>query len=374
MSFSPAGPEGFEPDPTGIVSREQHQQQQQQIRRVGEPAPVAAPAPVVPASVEATAPPVVEVPEQRYYWQPKDENGKPLGGKQVYVYRAASPLPVEVLEQVTKGHEMAIRALRKVNRDRELGPDPVADDAEKFTGITEFKTRELTADERFNLSQKIANPETTAEAVDLLMESAFGAKPSVLAKTLNDAQRFMVQQRAVDNYVEFVQLTPEYFDSPANRLSLTRWMGQRNWAPSVANFNRAFQHLVGQVGLLETAPEVHQVPPATPVVEAPAPAPVVAPVAPAVNSQPPAATNPGLGSEPPQTKRHSHVPSGLTPSVASVAGETPVGKTLTVADLERIPADELRRKLADPAFRKLADAAYENAEKASRARRLAQAQ
>lgn len=370
MSFSPVEtPEGFEPDPTGIISREQLQQQA--IRRVGDPAPVAPVVePVVAPVAEPVAPAPVEVPEQRYVWQPKDENGRAIGGKQVYVYRAPAPLPQDILEQVTKGHEMAIRALRKSTRENALGPDTTVDDAEKFTGVTEFKSRELTADERFNLSQKIANPETASEAVDLLIESAFGAKPSVIVSQLNETQKFMIQQRAVDNYVEFVSMTPDYFDSPSNRASITKYMGKRNWAPTVANFNRAFQQMVGQVGLLDSAPELHQVPPVTPV-PAPVAAPVVAPVAPAVNTQPPAATTPGLGSEPPQTKRHSHVPSGLTPSVASTAGDTPVGKKLTVADLEKIPADQLRRNLADPAFRKLADEAYEEAEKAARAKRLA---
>lgn len=344
----------IEQDPTGMVGRE---------------------TPAVPAAVVPAAPapaPVVNKPELRFTYQPTDENGRPLGGLQVIKYTDPSELPGLLVKQ----NEQILRQLRKITREKELGVATETDDAEKFTGVTEFKPRELSADERLTLSQKLLNPEAASEVRDILVESAFGAKPDVVAKTLNDTQRFMIQQRAVDNYVEFVSMTPEYYDSPANRAALTGWMSKRNWAATVSNFNRAYQHLVGQVGLLEPAPEVHQAVPQPP-------APVVAPtiVVPVETTEPkpqvPATPAPGLGQpkvEMQQAKRHSHVPSGLNPSVASVAGDTPVDvNRLTVADLDRMPSDELKRRLnSDPVFRKAADAAYAAQEARIRARNLPQ--
>jgi len=332
-----AGIQPVENDPTGMVGREQ--------------------------AVE----PVVPKPELKFEYQPTDEHGRPLGGKQVIKYTDPSELPGLLVRQ----NEQILRQLRKVTRERELGPETDSDDAEKFQNVPEFKPRDLSADERLQLSQQLLDPEKAAEARDLLVESAFGAKPDVVAKTLNETNRFMVQQRAVDNYVEFVSMTPGYYDSPANRAALTGWMSKRNWAATVSNFNRAYQHLVDQVGLLESAPEVHQAQPIVPAAVVPQTS--VEPVEiPEPKPQVPAAPAPGLGPqvEPQQVKRHSHVPSSLNSSVASVAGDIPVDvNKLTVADLDRMPSDVLKRRLnSDPAFRKAADAAYAAQEARIRAR------
>jgi hypothetical protein len=129
---------------------------------------------------------------------------------------------------------------------------------------------------------------------------------------------------------------------------------------------------LSKAGLLELTPEVHQeiVPPAP----APVVAPAVVPVEKAPNPQEPVVTNPGLGSEDQlQAKRHSHVPSGLNPSVASAAGESPAdGKSVTLADIDKLPADVYKAKMKDPAFRKLVDSLEEDAAKKRRAKQLGQ--
>jgi hypothetical protein len=347
------------------------QQILEQMQREGV-APAEAPeAPEAPAALEADPTTAVEppapvaLPEKRYEYYLKDDSGRPMGGKQVIVYRTDE----EFRDQLIKNQENAVRQLRKVTREKELGVDSSEPDgAEQFQNVVEFRPRDLSPDERFQLSQKLANPETASEARDMLIESAFGQKPSVLAAQLNQQQRFMIQQTAVDNYVNFVTSGTGYYDSPANRVTITSWMGKRNYAPTVANFNIAYQRLT-QAGLLEVAPEVHQeiVPPAAVV-------PPVVPVEQAPKPQEPVAANPGLGSEPqPQAKRHSHVPSGLNPSVASAAGESPaVGATATLADIDKLPADVYKAKMKDPAFRKLVDTLEEDAAKMRRARQLGQ--
>lgn len=349
-----AGVQPVEQDPTGLVGREQ----------------LNPPAAAAPAAVVAPAP--APKPEKKFTYQPTDENGRPMGGLQVIKYADDSELPGLLVKQ----NEQILRQLRKVTRDKELGVPAEQDDAEKFQNVPEFKPRDLTADERLRLSQQLLDPEKAAEARDLLVESAFGAKPEVVASTLNATNRFMVQQRAVDNYVEFVSMTPEYYDSTANRAALTGWMSKRNWAATVSNFNRAYQYLVGQVGLLELSPEVHQAQPQAPAAVVP-PTPVVPVENPEPKPQVPAAPAPGLGSpqvEQPQAKRHSHVPSSLNSTVASVATDTPLDvNKLTVADLEKMPADQYRRNMANPAFRQAADAAYEEQAKRQRARQLQQA-
>lgn len=330
------------------------------------PAPVAAPAPT------PVAPPApVEVPEQRYEWQPRDEQGRPIGGKQVYVYRNATPLPKEILEQVTKGHEMAIRQLRKVNREKVLGIEsPVPNDAEKFDHVTEFKSRDLTAQERFDLAQKLTNPETFEEGRNALIESALGASPKVLTQTLNELTELNIQQKAFENYVAFIE-TNGVPDTASNREVLIGWMRKNKLRPTVANFNLALS-VCRESGLIQDLPAVQQapvVPPAPPVVEQPRPVEVVA------NPQPPVAAPTRISDEPqPQAKRHSHVPSGLNASIASAAGPLiPVdGNSLTLADIDKMSGDEYKRRAKDPAFMKLVDKLETEAMSRRRARALGQ--
>ena len=317
-------------------------------------------APVVVAPVVETPAPVVEAPELRYEYQPTDENGRPIGGRQVIKYRTQQ----ELVERLAEQNTLILRQLRKVNREKALGVPEKEDDAEKFNSIVEFKPRELSADERFRLSQNLVNPEKFGEATEQLAEAIFGAKPAVLASTLNEAQRQSIQQRAVQNYIEFVQ-TSGFEDTMENRELVTGWVGKRNLNPTVANFKLAQKRLI-EAGLLQEAPVVHQEPvaPATPVV---APAAVVEEPKPQVPPTPP----PALAvPETVQAKRHSHVPSGLTPSVASVAGESPVqGPSLTLADIDKLPAAEYKQRMKDPSFVKLVN----DLEAAAAARRRARA-
>ena len=337
-------------------------------------APVIEPA-VVPvvadiASVVADVPLVVAdtpaaLPEKRHEWQPTDENGKPIGGKQVIIYRTEA----ELLEKMQEKSVLLLRQLRKERREKAVGVPEEVNDAEKFQNVVEFKPRELTADERFQLAQGLVDPEKFVDARDALIESVFGAKPSVLASTLNETQRFLIQQRAVQNYVEFVNATG-FNDTVENRELITGWLGTRNLAPTAANFAIA-QKRLQEAGLLQEAPVVHQEPIVQSVVVTP---PAAAPVVEESKPQIPAAPSPALATpEPSQAKRHSHVPSGLTPSVASPAGEassSPVGGTsLTLADIDKLPADVYKQRMKDPAFVKLVN----DLEAAAAARRRARA-
>ena len=331
-----------------------------------EVAPVAAvPA---PAPAPAPAPVVDEVPEKRYEWQPTDENGRPLGGRQVILYRTEQ----EKFDKVIAANNLLIRQLRKVNREKALGSsEDVPTDAERFQNVTEFKPRELSAEDRFKIAEGLTNPETFADARDQLIESAFGVTPAKLASTLNETQRFIIQQRAVENYIDFVNATG-VLDSMNNRQVLTGWLGKRNLAPTVANFQIALNQC-RQSGLIEDAPVVQQVTQPTP-----APAPVAkVPVVPVVtepNPQAPVAATPGLGSEQPQAKRHSHVPSGLNASIASAAGPLVLveGSSVTLETIDKMPAEVFKQWMKVPANRALNERLEQEAATRRRSRHLSQ--
>ena len=331
-----------------------------------EVAPVAALPALAPAP--APAPVVDEVPEKRYEWQPTDENDRPLGGRQVILYRTEQ----EKFDKVIAANNLLIRQLRKVNREKALGSsEDVPTDAERFQNVTEFKPRELSAEDRFKIAEGLTNPETFADARDQLIESAFGVTPAKLASTLNETQRFIIQQRAVENYIDFVNATG-VLDSMNNRQVLTGWLGKRNLAPTVANFQIALNQC-RQSGLIEDAPVVQQVTQPTP-----APAPVAkVPVVPVVtepNPQAPVAATPGLGSEQPQAKRHSHVPSGLNASIASAAGPlVPVeGSSVTLETIDKMPAEVFKQWMKVPANRALNERLEQEAATRRRSRHLSQ--
>ena len=259
-----------------------------------------------------------------------------------------------------------------MNREKALGSsEDVPTDAERFQNVTEFKPRELSAEDRFKIAEGLTNPETFADARDQLIESAFGVTPAKLASTLNETQRFIIQQRAVENYIDFVNATG-VLDSMNNRQVLTGWLGKRNLAPTVANFQIALNQC-RQSGLIEDAPVVQQVTQPTP-----APAPVAkVPVVPVVtepNPQAPVAATPGLGSEQPQAKRHSHVPSGLNASIASAAGPlVPVeGSSVTLETIDKMPAEVFKQWMKVPANRALNERLEQEAATRRRSRHLSQ--
>src|SRR5580692_11658613 len=88
----------------------------------------ALPAPA--AEVPAVVPPA-PLPDQRYEYQPADENGRPMGGRQVIVYKTMD----ELRDKLVKQNELILRQLRKVSREKELGTETTVDDAEKFQNM-----------------------------------------------------------------------------------------------------------------------------------------------------------------------------------------------------------------------------------------------
>lgn len=299
---------------------------------------------------QVTAPVAPAAPTQhRHEYQPTDEHGRALGGKQVILYTT----PDELATKLTEQNVLLIRKLREEGRKRRLGIDDTVPEAqERMKPVLEFKGRDLTADEAFALSKDLNDPEKMVTARDLLIETAIGVKPAQLREFLQQQQVFEVQQRAVEQYADFAYATPSYHDCAENRMVLTDWMFKKGLAPTVANYQYASSQLQ-EAGLLFAAPE--QQPPAA-----------VPSTDPVVESPRPAAEPPRIGTEPPpQPKRQVHIPSGLNDSNSSTSTELgPIqtsgatredGTLLTLRDINRMPSDEIRKRMKDPAFNALVE-------------------
>jgi len=324
-------------------------------------------APVV-AAPEVPAPAPVE--QKRYTYQPKDKEGRPIGGVQVILYTTEEELRDKLVNQNIE----LVQKLRQVTKEQRLGThvEEIPADAERFTNIVEFKPRTLSAQERFELSQKLNDPEKFDEARDQLLESAVGVPPSQLAKNLNEQQLYILQMRARENYRDFLEVPNSgYHNSPENRQLLTDWMFKNELAPTVKNFLYASSKLK-EAGLLFEAPVVQQADPASPAPAAPvapvAPAPVVKEPNPQVPAVPESRITPPVE---PQAKRHSHVPSGLNDRVSSNSGANslaPLGPSVTLADIDKMPADQYKLRMKDPEFAKLVNKLYDEADARRRAR------
>lgn len=193
------------------------------------------------------------LPELTYRYQPTDDEGNRLGGAQVIKYHTQD----ELIQKMTENHTLAIRQLRAETRKNRLGivEDEVIDpEAKRFSGLTDFTPRELTGEERFQLSRDLLDPEKAVEAQAKLAEAQFGARPEVISSTLREIQEEQMKSRAVAEANIFVADTPDYFVCQKNYQALTSWMVRYDLAPVRENFRRAYDALNAQ-GVLILKPE-----------------------------------------------------------------------------------------------------------------------
>ena len=316
---------------------------QTSVRDHAAPAPVPVATPI-PQSAPAVVPPAPTVlPEQTYSWQPTDEQGRPLGGRQVIKYRTEQEKFDRVIEQNT----LILRQLRKVSRDARLGvTENIPANAVRME-ITELQPQELSPEERFQLTQDLNDPEKFSAARDRLLESALGKSPADLRKMLNDQQMKLAQLAAKENFLTFAQTNPDFYADTENVSNLADWMIKNKLAPTVDNFKLACSTL-RSAGLLNEAPVVQQVPvPSAPAVE---PVESVVPQAQEPVVEPARISVPA----PVQPKRQVPVPSGLNDRVSSASGRPSVGgDSVTLADIDKMSADEYKKAARNPAFKDL---------------------
>lgn len=317
-----------------------------------------------PAPVEQTPAPVPEIPELTYTYQPLDESGLALGGKQVIKYKTPDELATKLTEQNT----LLVRQLREVTRKQRLGiveTDSIPESAQLFDAPIEFKPRQLTADERVKISRDLLDPEKCEQASDTLLESRLGVKPETLSNTLNSININNLRLTAKIESDAFVAETPEYHKCQQNFDVMTNWMLKYNLYPSSANFKLAFETL-NAAGLLLKAPIVREEPQTvsnpttTPAKETVTDTPA--------NTQPVQEEPSRITTETPaQTKRPvATIPTGLTRNQASDAGiarnlgddivyelvtkdgkGNVTGKQVLkgLAAINAMPADEYRRRV-----------------------------
>lgn len=267
-----------------------------------------------------------------YRYQPKDAEGRPLGGLQVVKYKDEQDLADQMAKQNSE--------LVRLNRELKWKADkPAAGDvpADAETVAPAPRPRALDAAERARLAQEIVDPETIEPALTRAFEAIFGIKP----KDLEELNRNMGAVRARLEGETWANNHPEFYRCAENAEMLSTWCRDRNLRFTQANLSLAYTKLK-EAGLLLEAPIAAE---ATP-----------------PNGE--AGAN-GTGGRiatsettPPRTRTLSPGSSGLTRSQASGSGSGSGPRNgLTWADVDRMPIAEYERKYrTEPSFRKAVDA------------------
>lgn len=304
--------------------------------------------PEVIDGVEQTVPEtVVETPviieEKIYEYQPTDEDGRPIGGKQVLKYRTEA----ELRHLLTQQSILQIRKMRQQERQIRLGitqTDVVDENALRNAAPLEFKKRTLTGEERIKLAQDILDPETFDSAVATVFEATSGITAEKLTSTLTDLQEKTARINDLREVDKFTRNNPDYIICNENAQALVGWMSRYDLAPVSDNFQKAYDTLKA-AGVLVTSQEVIQqpiyeeplalseYPPESSALNTPVreeipienQVPLEAVIVPAVVETPPPPPSPV-----------SRVPTGLNRSNSSSAGTTqPVGDEIVYEFIQR---------------------------------------
>lgn len=321
-------------------------------------------------------------------YQPKDEWGNPVGTPQIFKGKTLQ----EVTEKVIHSNQNATVALHKAKRAQKL--EILLSSNTPDEPIPTFEPRSLSADERYQISEALKNPEVPLdEAVKELIEATFGLPIEKVRETLQNQEIAKRGEFVQEQSFQFVDAHPEYIPSEEHRDLLARWIEKRNLPFTKENFELAFEELVerGLMPIRASKPEPELTPEPVPANPEPTPEPLAPePVAPQPDLPPaktpaevaamsadeyrawlfsgsaqpsvpviPAPVTPATPiSEPAEPVRPSPSSSGLSSRGAS-APQIPVAPKapgITAQYINSLSASQYAEKLRDPEFRKAIDA------------------
>jgi hypothetical protein len=247
--------------------------------------------------------------------QPKDKDGNPVGAPHVYEGETEQEVTDKMADAIANG-TLKIRELtRKSVLEGDASPDKFKD-AEKVVPLPVYAPKQLTAEQKFAISQKFRDPEKVEEAWDEMYEAKFGRKPAEAAKdqsqTYDNAR--MVREQA--ETTAFLEATPDYVRSEKNKQVIFSLMAKYKLAWNKTNIDLTYKEALSE-GLLDVATERNaQTDPEPPRTEVPV--------------------------EQPAKRTPSAFPSALGRNDASGSGAPPKKKTPTAAEIAMAGPDEIK--------------------------------
>ena len=185
--------------------------------------------------------------EQRYEYQPTDDNGLAMGGPQVIKYTPKFPGDTaELIQKLQENNVRMQRKLREANRRNKTGqfePEEIPETAPRFTQPVEFTPKSLSADELIEVTQWQGDPTKAQAAFERLARATFGADPAQIREAIKTSQ-----QAAIDNKIrievdKFLMNNQDYYICTENWNTIYNWMERFNLEPIEENFTMAFKRL-----------------------------------------------------------------------------------------------------------------------------------
>jgi hypothetical protein len=311
--------------------------------------------------------------EQQYTYQPTDEQGNAIGGRQVIKYKTVEELTQKLTEQNT----LLIRKLRQETRNNRLGiieEAAIEESVPRQRKSVRFEPKDLTPETRMQLARDITDPDRFDEVTDKLFEARIGSNPKDIADTLNELQ--ISNQRLLGRIESdaFAAANPDYVKCQENAEAIVGWITRHKLECSRDNFQLAYDTLLkAGVLIVKTQEAPVFVPEPAPVVAGPDPVVPIVPIAePVVPSRIPTALHSGNSSDEPDAipVEGSDIVWDLTQDVKDTAtGITTRRKIRSftgLAAINAMPAEEYKRRLqTDPTFGKKV-VALENAARTKR--------
>jgi len=156
-------------------------------------------------------------------------------GRGVTVYEAdtAEGLADKILE-AQRNASVHIRRVEQENRELRAAR------AVPETPAPEFKRRELTADEQFEIGRNLQDPTKASGAVRQLMETEFGAPVETVRSTLRTAAMIPGEIKGRDAAEVFLMNHPEIKTNGPNAKYFAKYMAGKRLAWTVQNLETAY--------------------------------------------------------------------------------------------------------------------------------------
>lgn len=268
-----------------------------------------------------------------YEYQPKDADGRPLGGKQVIKARDMQG----ALDKMANQSQELIRLNRKMKQDQALGIQPesidqIPADAERdFGSDYDFTPKQLTPEERLQLSMDMNDSDRIEAVAEKFSEVLFGQKPEKVREMLKRTSHDAIVMRSYQEASAFREAHPEFHNSMDNTKVLVSILQKEGLAPTKRNFELVYTR-AQKAGLLVDAPEV-----AEDIQE---------------ETHPGDGTTSRITGEPSQQTRLNVTSTGHKGRGSN--GGTTATRTVkyTKADIDKMSADEYRQKVYLPEVRR----------------------
>lgn len=279
---------------------------------------------------------VVEKKKWTRDYQPKDENGYPVGPPQHF----EADTQQELIDKLAAAHENASVSLYRAKKANKLGAILEPD---KDEPIQTFEERPLTADERVKVNKLLNDPNTASDAVKILLEAQFGAPVESVRLVLREAEIAKRVERIRESIAEFKKVHPEYVESESNRDTLSKYLDKHNMPYTKKNLEIAFEDLMQDNLLTVRAPKAEVPKPVPNETSSSTAAPAGSETIPPTSTQPQAIPDPVTEVRPKQSSSGL----GRENSTAAPASGAPKAVGITVREINSMTSDQYAKALRE---------------------------